>query len=231
MYTFGFKYNQGASNMEGLFSTMDNLELENSTVTIDSKEVPILDVLANINIREFSNKVLTNKALLNEYETVFNNLLEMFDYYLDTNFLSDKGLETLQGYKDKYKYDPKNNLFSKNYLNHLLKLAIRTADIDNQVKLAGNQGIKGYLIENSKYTSLFNRESKKPSSDIFDIQANRVYFKPVTTRDKALSDLARSSVEASGRSVRSTSLNKAGASVSNYSISRLGSELNRRLHK
>lgn len=229
MYTFGFKYNQGASNMEGLFSTMDNLELENSTVTIDSKEVPILDVLANINIREFSNKVLTNKALLNEYETVFNNLLEMFDYYLDTNFLSDKGLETLQGYKDKY--NPKNNLFSKNYLNHLLKLAIRTADIDNQVKLAGNQGIKGYLIENSKYTSLFNRESKKPSSDIFDIQANRVYFKPVTTRDKALSDLARSSVEASGRSVRSTSLNKAGASVSNYSISRLGSELNRRLHK
>lgn len=229
MYTFGFKYNQGASNIEGLFSTMDNLELENSTVTINGKEVPILDVLADINIREFSNKVLTNKALLNEYETVFNNLLEMFDYYLDTNFLSDKGLETLQGYKDKY--DPKNNLFSKNYLNHFLKLAIRTADIDNQIKLAGDQDMKEYLMENSKYTSLFNRESKKPSSDIFDIQANRVYFKPATTRDKALSDLARSSVEASGRSVRSTSLNKAGASVSNYSISRLGSELNRRLHK
>jgi UDP-3-O-acyl-N-acetylglucosamine deacetylase len=95
MYTFGFKYNQGASNIEGLFSTIDNLELENSTVTINGKEVPILDVLADINIREFSNKVLTNKALLNEYETVFNNLLEMFDYYLDTNFLSDKGLETL----------------------------------------------------------------------------------------------------------------------------------------
>ncbi len=231
MYTFGFKYNQGASNIEGLFSTMDNLELENSTVTINGKEVPILDILADINIREFSNKVLTNKALLNEYETVFNNLLEMFDYYLDTNFLSDKGLETLQGYKDKYKYDPKNNLFSKNYLNHFLKLAIRTADIDNQIKLAGDQDMKEYLMENSKYTSLFNRESKKPSSDIFDIQANRVYFKPATTRDKALSDLARSSVEASGRSVRSTSLNKAGASVSNYSISRLGSELNRRLHK
>lgn len=155
----------------------------------------------------------------------------MFDYYLDTNFLSDKGLETLQGYKDKYKYDPKNNLFSKNYLNHFLKLAIRTADIDNQIKLAGDQDMKEYLMENSKYTSLFNREFKKPSSDIFDIQANRVYFKPATTRDKALSDLARSSVEASGRSVRSTSLNKAGASVSNYSISRLGSELNRRLHK
>lgn len=231
MYTFGFKYNQDASNIEGLFSTMDNLELENSTVTINGKEVPILDVLADINIREFSNKVLTNKALLNEYETVFYNLLEMFDYYLDTNFLSDKGLETLQGYKDKYKYDPKNNLFSKNYLNHFLKLAIRTADIDNQIKLAGDQDMKEYLMENSKYTSLFNRESKKPSSDIFDIQANRVYFKPATTRDKALSDLARSSVEASGRSVRSTSLNKAGASVSNYSISRLGSELNRRLHK
>ena len=81
-------------------------------------------------------------------------------------------------------------------------------------------------MENSKYTSLFNRESKKPSSNVFDIQANRVYFKPVTTSDKALSDLAKSFVEASGRSVRSTSLNKAGSSVSNYSISRLGSELN-----
>lgn len=86
-------------------------------------------------------------------------------------------------------------------------------------------------MENSKYTSLFNRESKKPSSDVFDIQANRVYFKPVTTRDKAMSDLARSFVEVSGRAVRSTSLNKAGSSVSNYSISRLGSELNRRLHQ
>lgn len=38
MYTFGFKYNQGASNIEGLFSTMDNLELENSTVTIMVKK-------------------------------------------------------------------------------------------------------------------------------------------------------------------------------------------------
>lgn len=231
LYTFGFRYNQGASNMEGLFSTMDNLELENSTVSINGKEVPMLDILAGINLRDFSNKVLQNKELLNEYETVLNNLLEMFDYYLDTNFLSDKGLEALQGYKDKYTYDPKNNLFSKNYLNHFLKLAIRTADIDNQVKLAGDQDMKQFLMENSKYTSLFNRESKKPSSNVFDIQANRVYFKPVTTSDKALSDLARSFVEASGRSVRSTSLNKAGSSVSNYSISRLGSELNRRLHK
>ena len=231
LYTFGFRYNQGASNMEGLFSTMDNLELENSTVNINGKEVPILNVLADINLRDFSNKVLQNKDLLNEYETVLNNLLEMFDYYLDTNFLSDKGLEALQGYKDKYTYDPKNNLFSKNYLNHFLKLAIRTADIDNQVKIAGDQDMKQFLIENSKYTSLFNRESKKPSSNVFDIQANRVYFKPVTTSDKALSDLAKSFVEASGRSVRSTSLNKAGSSVSNYSISRLGSELNRRLHK
>lgn len=231
LYTFGFRYNQGASNMEGLFSTMDNLELENSTVSINGKEVPMLDILAGINLRDFSNKVLQNKELLNEYETVLNNLLEMFDYYLDTNFLSDKGLEALQGYKDKYTYDPKNNLFSKNYLNHFLKLAIRTADIDNQVKLAGDQDMKQFLMENSKYTSLFNRESKKPSSNVFDIQANRVYFKPVTTSDKALSDLAKSFVEASGRSVRSTSLNKAGSSVSNYSISRLGSELNRRLYK
>lgn len=230
-YTFGFRYYQGASNMEGLFSTMDNLELENSTVEINGKEVPILDVLANINLRDFSNKVLQNKELLNEYETVLNNLLEMFDYYLDTNFLSDKGLEALQGYKDKYEFDPKNKLFSKNYLNHFLKLAIRTADIDNQIKLAGDQDLKQFLMENSKYTSLFNRESKKPSSDVFDIQANRVYFKPVTTGDKAMSDLARSFVEASGRAVRSTSLNKSGSSVSNYSISRLGSELNRRLHQ
>ena len=230
-YTFGFRYYQGTSNMEGLFSTMDNLELENSTVEINGKEVPILDVLANINLRDFSNKVLQNKELLNEYETVLNNLLEMFDYYLDTNFLSDKGLEALQGYKDKYEFNPKNSLFSKNYLNHFLKLAIRTADIDNQIKLAGDQDLKQFLMENSKYTSLFNRESKKPSSDVFDIQANRVYFKPVTTRDKAMSDLARSFVEASGRAVRSTSLNKAGSSVSNYSISRLGSELNRRLHQ
>ena len=137
-YTFGFRYYQGASNMEGLFSTMDNLELENSTVEINGKEVPILDVLANINLRDFSNKVLQNKELLNEYETVLNNLLEMFDYYLDTNFLSDKGLEALQGYKDKYEFNPKNSLFSKNYLNHFLKLAIRTADIDNQIKLAGD---------------------------------------------------------------------------------------------
>lgn len=231
LYTFGFRYNQGANNMEGLFSTMNNLELENSTVNIDGKEVPMLDILADINLRDFSNKALQNKELLNEYETVLYNLLEMFDYYLDTNFLSDKGLEALQGYKDKYTYDPKNNLFSKNYLNHFLKLAIRIADIDNQVKLAGDQNMKQFLMKNSKYTSLFDRESKKSSSDIFDIQANRVYFKPVTTNDKALSDLAKSFVEASGRSVRSTSLNKAGSSVSNYSISRLGSELNRRLHK
>lgn len=231
LYTFGFRYNQGADNMDGLFSTMNNLQLENSTVNINGEEIPILDVLAKINLRDFSNKALQNKELLNEYETVLYNLLEMFDYYLDTNFLSDKGLEALQVYKDKYTYDPKNNLFSKNYLNHFLKLAIRTADIDHQVKLAEGYDMKQFLMESSKYTSLFKRESKNTTSNIFDIQANRVYFKPVTTNDKALSDLAKSFVEASGKSVRSTSLNKAGSSVSNYSISRLGSELNRRLHK
>jgi len=34
--------------------------------------------------------------------------------------------------------DPKNGLFSKNYLNHFLKLSLRVADIDNQVRLAGD---------------------------------------------------------------------------------------------
>lgn len=230
-YVFGFSYNQGATNMEGLFSTMDNLKLENSTVSINGKQTPLLDVLADIDLNEFKNKVLTNKELLNEYETVFNNLLEMFDYYLDTNILSDKGLDTLELYKKQYKVDQKNGLFSKNYLNQFLKLAIRAADIDNQVNLAGEEDLKNYLSQSSKYSSLFTREGKKTVSNVFDIQANRVYFKPVTTKDKALSEFSKCGVIIAGKATRSTSLNKAGSSVSNYSISRLGSELNRRLQK
>lgn len=230
-YSFGFSYNQGASNMEGLFSTLDNLKVETTTVEVDGKQKSILDVLADIDLTEFKNKLLTDKTTLNEYETVLSNFLEMIDYYLDTNLASDKGIDTLQLYKRQYQYDPKNNLFSKNYLNQFLKMSLRVADIDNQVSLAGDQDLKQYLAEGSKYTSLYIRESKKPSSTIFDIQANKVYFKPVTTNEKALSDLTRCDSVVSGKATRSTSLNKAGSSVSNYSISRLGSELNRRLHK
>ena len=73
--------------MEGLFSTMDNLELENSTVNINGKEVPMLDILAGINLRDFSNKVLQNKELLNEYETVLNNLLEMLNSSFRMSFI------------------------------------------------------------------------------------------------------------------------------------------------
>ena len=230
-YSFGFSYNQGASNMEGLFSTLDNLKSEATTVEVDGRQKSILDVLADIDLMEFKNKLLTDKATLNEYETVLSNFLEMIDYYLDTNLASDKGIDTLQLYKRQYQYDPKNNLFSKNYLNQFLKMSLRVADIDNQVSLAGDQDLKQYLAEGSKYTSLYTRESKKPSSTIFDIQANKVYFKPVNTKEKALSDLSKCDVIIAGKATRSTSLNKAGSSVSNYSISRLGSELNRRLHK
>ena len=231
LYTLGFKYEQGSTNLEGLFSSLNNLQLEDTKVNINGKDTSILDVLSQIDLMDFKNKVLTNKELLNEYETLFNNLLEMFDYYLDTNLLSDVGLDALYAYKKQYVSDPKNGLFSKNYLNHFLKLSLRVADIDNQVRLAGDQDLKHYLLEGSKYTGLFNRESNQNTSSIFDIQGNKVYFKAVTTKDKALSDLVRCNSIVSGKASRSTSLNKAGSSVSNYSISRLGSELNRRLHK
>jgi hypothetical protein len=46
-----------------------------------------------------------------------------------------------------------------------------------------------------------------------------------------LSEFAKQRVIISGRSTRSTSLNKQGATVSNYTVSRLGSELNSRLDK
>lgn len=231
LYTFGFKYEQGSSNLEGLFSSLNNLQLEDTKINIDGKDTSILDILSQIDLMDFKNKVLTNKKLLNEYETLFSNLLEMFDYYLDTNLLSEVGLDTLYAYKKQYTSDPKNGLFSNNYLNHFLKLSLRVADIDNQVRLAGNQDLKHYLLESSKYTGLFNRESNQTTSSIFDIQGNKVYFKAVTTKDKALSDLVRCNSIVSGKASRSTSLNKAGSSVSNYSISRLGSELNRRLYK
>ena len=224
-YQFSFRYKQnGHDNPEGLFSSANNVKFEGSEV--DDKS--ILDILADINIKEFKNKLLSND--LNEYETVFRNLLEVFDYYLQTNFLSDKGLDILWNYKEKYKADASNNLYSKNYLNHLLKLALRVADIDYEIQSAGNKNFKEYLSNDSKYASLVTRESKRTNSPILDIQANKIFFKAVTTKDKALSDIARIGVEVAGRSIRSTSLNKAGDSVANYSISRLGSEVDRRLY-
>lgn len=230
-YTFGFRYKQDSSNVEGLFSD-SALEVISPIVVDNNNQVSLLDVLAEIDIRDFRNKLLSDSAQLKGNEVVFKNLLDMFDYYLGTNFLSDKGLEILSIYKYRYKADSKSGLHSNNYLTHFLKLAIRTADIDNQVMQSGDQSMRDYLKgPYSKYGKLFERESKKPFSDIFEIQANRVYFKPVTTKDPALNALAKYEVEVSGKSMKSTSLNKAGASVSNYSISRLGSELNRRLYE
>ena len=116
---------------------------------------------------------------------------------------------------------------------------MRTADIDNEVQEARNNGktFKQYLESNtgviSKYHSAYiSHKNDGNLGRMFSMEGStKVYLIPVERSDKILDELAKSRVIAEGRSTRSTSLNKSGATVSNYSVARAGSELYSRLYE
>lgn len=220
-YKIGFNYNQGSSNMEGLFSLLNNL------TSIDQKT---LDTLANVDLNTFKQKIINNTQNLNNEETLLKNLFDIFDDYLDLGLSTEVGLDTMILYKDKYTTEE--YLFSKNYLNHFLKLALRVADVDFQVQIAENNGtnFKEFIKNDSKYASLYTREIKKTSSSIFDFAPDNVLFKVVSQQDLALSNFIKYRTQVQGKSYKSTTRTKQGTTVSNHSIARAGSELNRRLH-
>jgi hypothetical protein len=113
---------------------------------------------------------------------------------------------------------------------------MRTAEADKLAINASERGMtmKQYLEQpDCPYYGIFssNKEDNRYAS-IFDIEGtNLAYILPIDRSDKILEEFAKQRVIVSGRSTRSTSLNKQGATISNYTVSRLGSELGARLEK
>jgi hypothetical protein len=65
---------------------------------------------------------------------------------------------------------------------------------------------------------------------LFEFEGKEVFFKPTTTTNQALSNLMKTRLLVKGESMKSTTRNKSGATVSNFSVSRLGSKLYQRLY-
>jgi hypothetical protein len=97
--------------------------------------------LADIDILDFKNKLITNGnsydlSRLTEHERLLFEMLSMFDHYLVSNFLSEYGLEVLHNYKVNYKADPKNGLYSANYLDGFLRISLRLLEAQKQAMIA-----------------------------------------------------------------------------------------------
>lgn len=239
---------------DGVFSISILLDLnnENSKITfisangigkfftgfnLDEASAQVLKEFANIkDFRSFKRKVLSgNIDAMEPSEFLLYRALGFIDNYLKLGTLTELGLDALETYKDNYtSWHTDAGITSANYLEHFLGLAARTASIDYEINLAQNAGIPfSDYLKNSEngsiYNNLYQAEIRKSYSNSISIEGSRAYLLPVSRNDKVLEEYSKYIVVAKGKSARATSRNELGSSVPNYSISRLGSELNRRL--
>lgn len=217
---------------------------EGNVIQVIDETKQVLENLDKIDLNKFKQKYLSGNQDLTNDEKQLLELLQFFDQYLKIGFLSESGLNALREYKENYNAFHKEagvKVYGNTYLQHFLKLAMRTADVD-KITLEANEAsqnapsekpisVADYLKSKSRYISLITNELQKTRSQIISPEGNKIYFAPISTQDAALSEFARYRVIAEGRSTKSTSLNRAGATVANYSVARLGSELNQRITK
>lgn len=221
-----------AHSTYGLFNT-------NDVVNLKEDSVKILNAAKDVDLDEFKKKLLNDSTEkdFDEDEQVLYDILKFIDTYLKTGFLTENGLNALKSYKENYsKFHTQKGVkvFTNNYLQHFVKLAMRAIDVDQIAMDASdeNMTMAEYLKSGkSRYSALYNSEKNSNLSRIVSVEGNKVFFAPISTQDPALNEYVKYFVIAKGRSTKSTSLNKAGSTVSNYSVARLGSELNQRLAK
>lgn len=247
-YNFGYTY----GNTQRYIFTRDNVLLKaNDQVTIEKTITrgpnkgtheytkDILDVLADIDILDFKNKLITNGnsydlSRLTEHERLLFEMLSMFDHYLVSNFLSVYGLEVLHNYKVNYKADPKNGLYSANYLDGFLRISLRLLEAQKQAMIAKEQdmSLKNYLEQGeSLYANFYEDQKKLGNPTSFSFEGPMVYFSAVKTTDQCLANWVIAQMSVSGDSARSTTRNKQEATVSNYSTARAGSKVYQRIYE
>jgi len=208
-----------------------------SNVRLTGDSSNILTRLCKLDLDKIKSKLLSDDAELTDDEFLLKQLLEFIDQYLKLGLLSEVGLNTLSYYKNDYsKFYREDGMVPNLYLEHLFKLAMRTIDVDNEALIASEKGIslKKYIEDKySQYSAAYNAYNEDFNSRrMFSIEGTtKVFLVPIDRFDKSYDRLAKYRMIAKGRSTRSTSLNKAGAAVSNYSISRAGSELALKLHE
>lgn len=202
--------------------------LENKLNIIDRE---YLDTLANIDLEEFYRNYTNENLSIDE-----NNLKDFFElmsHYLDIKVLSAEGIETLNYYKKEYKANKKDRLYSSNYLDNFLRLVLQAMEAHKQALQANRAGktIKEYLEGVEEYSALYKSEMEKDSDSLFDNLGNEIYFKIGSSKNQALINYIKASMQIKGESMKSTILNRQGATVSNYTVARAGSRLYQRLYR
>ena len=212
----GFEYKLGSNNIFGIFAS----NLQPTLVNSD-----LLKALQKINILDYKNKLLSNQEL-DDLENKLKKVLEFIDYYLDLDLNTETGLDTLETFK---------SLYSNNYLQKLLIKAMQVAESDRLIQnfsKESNSDLKNYLLK-SEYAILFGKVTRNPSfiQNIFEIQGSKIYINSLSSQDQTISDFMRCRQITTGKSIKSTTRNKNNDSVANFAISKLASEIQRRIEQ
>lgn len=193
--------------------------------------VDYLNKLAEIDLIEFASK---DKSKFTENEMLLEKFLTFLSNQMDFDFLSETGLKTLHYYKINYKEDRSNYIQSSNYLDELFKISLRLLEAIrvNVEADSKNLSLEQYLsLNESDYNAIYNEHKKEGKSNIFEFEGTTVLFKPVNAQNLALNNLVKQEMLVKGESIKSTTMNKQGSMVSNYSVSRAGSKLYQRLYE
>lgn len=184
----------------------------------------ILKNLDKIDLVHFSQKLLEGSKLDSD-ENLLKEVLQFIDYYLKLDLLSESGLATLNLYKTNFSKQ------GETYLDHLLQLAVLSLSIDYESLKASEAGLtlqeflETPLTNKTSYSLVYKDSLSQSKSTNLDRDGSKIYFVPLRKDDEYLSDFVKYRVIHEGRSTKSTSKSKAGDSVPNSTISRLGSEL------
>lgn len=167
---------------------------------------------------------------LDENETALLKLLQFIDYYTGIGFLNNESMmEALRLYKENYtQWHQEAKIPFGNYLTYFLNMAVGIASADYDAYNAKKRGKslrEYYNGHEGLYQNVYTAYKKGSYRSYINQEGRSVSIVPVSNYDVVLTELAKYKVVAEGRSVKSTSKNKSNDSVSNYTISRRGSEL------
>ena len=217
-----FSVNIGGSEFG--FLSPDNYGMFSPRTSMLRETMNITKALEKIDLVSFAQKLLEGNKL-DDDENLLREVLQFIDYYLKLDLLSESGLGVLNLYKTNF------NKRGETYLDHLIQLAVQAISIDYESLKASDAGLNlqefldDPLSNKTTYSVVYKDSLSQTKSTNVDRDGSKIYFVPLRRDDEYLSDFIKYRVIHEGRSIKSTSKSKAGDSVPNSTISRLGSEL------
>lgn len=181
----------------------------------------LFDEITKVDLTSFRQKLLRNEAL-NEREQKLKEVLSFIDDHL--------GFKILENPSQKIQQLEIFQQLNKDNLKDLTTLAIKAAYVNYLYDEAGSQSLEDYLASTGK-DGIYRIYQNNKKSRLFTNMFNNLKLTVASFRDSVLEAWSDAYSMQSGEASKATTKNKAGDSIPNNSVNKLGTNIHHYLFK